>query len=154
MSWREILNVDPQDFSDFSDKSTQNAHFSPFCTYSHKGQEIEKKDPGDKKSGDIPKINTDNTDIIASLDPLTKTEREYYFSLVEIMQSHKFGKDRQAAEGEAWEIVDEYRSRKKKRLELPSQQRGDGKAIAESFYGKKGNGKMKTSSSTERLHPK
>lgn len=109
----------------------------------------------DKKNyKDIPKEDTDKTDIIASLDPLTKTEREYYFSLVEIMQSHKFGKDRQAAEGEAWEIVDEYRSRKKKRLELPSHQRGDGKAIAESFYGKKGNGKMKTSSSTERLHPK
>ena len=109
----------------------------------------------DKKNyKDIPKEDTDKTDIIASLDPLTKTEREYYFSLVEIMQSHKFGKDRQAAEGEAWEIVDKYRSRKKKRLELPSQQRGDGKAIAESFYGKKGNGKMKTSSSTERLHPK
>jgi len=46
MSWREILNVDPQDFSDFSDKSTQNDHFRPFCPFSHKGREIEKKDPG------------------------------------------------------------------------------------------------------------
>ena len=115
---------------------------------------IEKKESKDKNSGDIPKNNTDKTDIIASLDHLTETEREYYFSLVEIMQSHKFGKDRQAAEAEAWEIVDEYRSRKKKRLEPPSQQRGDGKAISESFYGKKGNGKTKTSSSKERLHPK
>jgi len=115
---------------------------------------IERKESKDKKSGDIPKINTDNTDIIASLDHLTETEREYYFNLVEIMQSPKFGKDRHAAEAEAWEIVDEYRSRKKKRLELPSHQRVDGKAIPESFYGKKGNGKTKTSSSTERLHPK
>jgi len=98
-----------------------------------------------KNYKDIPKEDTDKTDIIASLDHLTETEREYYFSLVEIMQSHKFGKDRQAAEAEAWEIVDEYRSRKKKRLELPSQQRGDGKAIAESFYGKKDSGKTKTS---------
>ena len=88
------------------------------------------------------------------IDRLTETELEYYLNLLEIMQSEKFGLDRGAAEAEAWEIVDEYRSRKKKRLELPSQQRGDGKAIAESFYGKKGNGKTKTSSSTERLHPK
>ena len=85
---------------------------------------IERKESKDKKSGDIPKNNTDNTDIIASLNHLTETDREYYFSLVEIMQSPKFGKDRQAAEAEAWKIVDEYRSRKKMRLELPSQQRG------------------------------
>ena len=50
------------------------------------------------------------------LDHLTEMEREYYFNLLEIMQSPKFGMDREAAEREAEVIVAEYRLRKKQRV--------------------------------------
>jgi len=77
---------------------------------------IEKRESKDKNSGDIPKNNTDNTDTIAvSAKPieggidfvslLTETERGYYLDLVEIMQSPKFGMDRETAEREAGAIV-------------------------------------------------
>jgi len=70
----------------------------------------------DKKYCDIPKIDTDKTDIMAVpaksveggvdfTDHLTETEREYYLDLVGIMQSPKFGMDREAAEREAGAMV-------------------------------------------------
>ncbi len=76
-------------------------------------------------------------------DHFSETELEYYLNLLEIMQSEKFGLERGVAEREAFEIVDEYRSRRKKRLELPSQQKGNGKEIAQIFFGKKSDGKEK-----------
>ena len=51
------------------------------------------------------------------IDGLTKAEREYYFDLVEIMESPQFEMDRKTAEAEARSIVTEYRQRKKQRLE-------------------------------------
>ncbi len=55
------------------------------------------------------------------INRLTEAERGYYFDLLEIMQSPKFGMDRRSAEKEAAAIVAEYRLRKKQRLE-----RGEG----------------------------
>ena len=51
------------------------------------------------------------------IDHLTEAEREYYFDLLEIMQSPKFGMVRETAAREAGEIITEYRLRKKQRLE-------------------------------------
>jgi len=89
---------------------------------------IERRDSRDKNSGDIPKNNTDNTDTMAvSAKPmeggidfvslLTETERGYYLDLLGIMQSPKFGMDRETAEKEAVEIITQYRLRKKERRE-------------------------------------
>lgn len=78
---------------------------------------IEKRDSRDKKSCNIPKINTDKTDNIPVLDYLTELEREYFFNLVEFMESPEHRMDRETAEQEAREIVTEYRLRKKQRLE-------------------------------------
>ena len=47
---------------------------------------------------------------------LTESELEYYLNLLEIMQSPKFGLDRETAEEEAGKIIDEYRLRKKQRI--------------------------------------
>lgn len=48
----------------------------------------------------------------ASTNHFSDAEKEYYFNLLEIMQSPKFGMRLAAARGEAWKIVDEYRERK------------------------------------------
>jgi len=105
MSWREILNPNP---SDFSDKS-QNDPFSHYC---HQNQDIKNKDLEDKNYVDTPKSHTDTIAVPAYFDEL---EREYFFNLVEFMESPEHRMDRQTAEQEAFKIVDEYRSRKKKR---------------------------------------
>ena len=60
------------------------------------------------------KAGAENPDL-TFIDHLTETEREYYLNLLEIMQSPKFGMDREDAEREARVIVDEYRLRKKSR---------------------------------------
>ena len=77
---------------------------------------IEKRESKDKNSGDIPKNNTDNTDIVTVpiqavkgeavfADLLTETERQYYHALLEIMQSKKFGMSQDAAKQEAGRII-------------------------------------------------
>lgn len=91
---------------------------------------IERKESKDNIFGDMPRSSTDKTDKIvvpakptewggrlAFVDHLTETEREYYIDLLEIMESPKFGMDRENAEMQARVIVDEYRLRKKQRLE-------------------------------------
>ena len=87
---------------------------------------IEKRDSREKKSCDITKTDTDKTDTMAVpaksveggldfIDHLTETEREYYFNLVEFMESPKYRMDRGTAEKEAWTIITEYRLRKEQR---------------------------------------
>jgi len=89
---------------------------------------IEKKESKDKNYRDMPRDRTDIADIVAAPDKLleggidfvghlTDAEREYYCDLLEIMQSPKFGMDRETAKQEARTIVDEYHLRKKQRLE-------------------------------------
>ena len=78
---------------------------------------IEKRDSRYKKSCDIPKINTDNTDTIAVPDYFNELEREYFLNLVEFMESPKHGMDRETAEKEAAVIVAEYHLRKEQRIE-------------------------------------
>jgi len=134
MSWREILHAES---SDKRDKSPQSDLFNdkipsgaPFSHFSHQNQDIKNKDLEDINSVDIPKKRTDKTDKIvvpakptewggrlAFVDHITETEREYYIDLLEIMESPKFGMDRENAEMQARVIVDEYRLRKKQRLE-------------------------------------
>jgi len=97
MSWREILKADPQDFSNFSDKSPPKDPFSPFSSYCHKDREIEKVECRER---------------LAFIDYFSETEKEYFFNLVEFMESPKHGMDKEMAEKEAWAIVDEYRLRK------------------------------------------
>ena len=50
-----------------------------------------------------------------SLGPLSEPEQAYYHDLLEIMQSPKFGLNRETAEKEAGEIIIQYRLRKKQR---------------------------------------
>jgi len=45
------------------------------------------------------------------IDHLTETEREYYLDLLEIMESPKFGLDRETAEHEAGKIIARHRQR-------------------------------------------
>jgi len=76
----------------------------------------------DKKYCDIPKIDTDKTDTMAVpakpmesagvldfIDHLTETERKYYFALLEIIQTPRFGLDRETAERKAGAIIARYR---------------------------------------------
>lgn len=79
---------------------------------------IEMKESKEKRSGDIPKNNTDKTDTIAVPDYFDELEREYYFNLVEFMESPNHRMDRETAEREAKLIVDEYRLRKKQRIKM------------------------------------
>ena len=108
MSWREILHAES---SDKRDKSPQNELLSdqsppgdPFSHFSHQDLEIEKKKPS-------------KPDTIAFPDYFNELEREYYFNLVEFMGSPKHRMDRETAEQEALQIINEYRLRKKERLE-------------------------------------
>jgi len=107
MSWREILNAEP---CDFSDKSPQNDLFSdknlsrdPFSHYCHKDLDIEKKE-------------SNKPDTITVPGYFDELEQEYYLNLVEFMESPKHGMDRETAEKEARAIVDEYRLRNKRRI--------------------------------------
>ena len=76
---------------------------------------MEWKESEEKISDDILKTHTDKTDTIAVPDYFDELEREYYFNLVEFMESQKHGMDRETAEREAGAIVTEYRLRKKAR---------------------------------------
>jgi len=106
MSWREILNPNTSDFSDksppkdlLSDKSPSRDPFSHYC---HQDMEIENKKPSKPDTTTVP-------------DYFEELEREYYFNLVEFMESPKHGMDRKTAEREAGKIIKEYRERKKAR---------------------------------------
>ena len=108
MSWREILHAES---SDKRDKSPQSDLLSdkipsgaPFSHFSHQDLEIEKKNPS-------------KPDTIAVPVYFNELEREYYLNLVEFMESPEHRMDRETAEHEARVIVDEYRLRKKQRLE-------------------------------------
>jgi len=124
MGWRDFKNPYLVEKTELTEKTPAEAEKIPFIPLIPPGLDSENHD-------------------LAFMEQLTETELEYYLNLLEIMQSEKFGLDRGAAEREAFEIVDEYRSRKKKRLELPSQQKGNGKEIAQIFFGKKSDGKEK-----------
>jgi len=108
MSWREILHAES---SDKRDKSPQNELLNdkirsgdPFSHFSHQDMEIENKKPS-------------KPDTIAVPDYFNELEREYYFNLVEFMESPENRMDRKTSQLEARVIVDEYHIRKKQRLE-------------------------------------
>jgi len=97
MGWRDFKNpftVEFMEFHEFVPSSTEQIPQVP----------------------QIPtKAKSENPDL-TFIDHLTETEREYYLNLLEIMQSPKFGLDRETAEEEAGKIIDEYRLRKKQRI--------------------------------------
>ncbi len=99
MGWRDFKNPFTMEFVEFHE-------FVPSST---------------EQIPQVPQIPTkaksENPDL-TFIDHLTETEREYYLNLLEIMQSPKFGLDRETAEQEAGKIIDEYRLRKKQRLEM------------------------------------
>ena len=79
---------------------------------------IERKESKDNIFGDMPRSSTDKTDKMLTtaettegdgrldfIGHLTETEREYYLDLLEIMESPKFGMDRETAEREAGRII-------------------------------------------------
>lgn len=87
---------------------------------------VEKKEKKEKTPAEIEKIpfipfipsglGNENPNLTL-MGHLTESELEYYLNLLEIMQSPKFGLDRETAEEEAGKIIDEYRLRKKQRIE-------------------------------------
>ena len=97
MGWRDFKNPFTMEFVEFHE-------FVPSST---------------EQIPQVPQIPTkaksENPDL-TFIDHLTETEREYYLNLLEIMQSPKFGLDRETAEEEAGKIIDEYRLRKKQRI--------------------------------------
>ena len=90
MGWRDFLNPPLVE-------KAENKEFTPSSP-----EQI----PPDGDSG-FP-----NSDTLGSP---SDAELKFYQNLLEIIQSPKFGMDRQMAEREAWEIVTEYRLRKKQR---------------------------------------
>jgi len=99
MGWREILIKNPRDKRDKSPQSNPQDHF---CHYCPQDSEIENRESMYSFGGDAEFMSI-----------LTDDQKQYYLGLLEIMQSPKFGLDRETAEQEARMIVDEYRERKK-----------------------------------------
>ena len=86
MGWRDLLNPTPVEFA-------EKAEFTP-----PKTEQI-------PQNPLIPPKGDSEFPELTLLDHLTEMEREYYLDLVKIMQSPKFGMNRETAEREAGAIV-------------------------------------------------